>query len=65
MNCWEFMKCGPVTYQNCPAYPDNGLDCWKVTGTKCAGGTIEKATKAEKIMHCNRCDFYRQHAHKF
>ncbi len=65
MNCWDFMKCGQTTFQACPAYPDKGLDCWKVTGTKCAKGTIEKATAAEKIVHCRDCNFYKTYAHKY
>ena len=65
MNCWEFMKCKESTFSVCPAYPDKGLDCWKVTGTNCAKGAIEKATAAEKIAHCRNCDFYKTYAHKF
>lgn len=65
MECWNFMKCGMIVYKNCPAYPDYGLDCWKVTGTKCNGGTMEKATKAEKIEFCKKCDFYKTYAHRY
>ncbi|MCK5018081.1 MAG: hypothetical protein KAS32_13575 [Candidatus Peribacteraceae bacterium] len=63
MNCWEFLKCG--VEETCPAHPSFGLDCWKVTGTKCDGGKVEKLDKAEKINHCQTCDFYKQHANKF
>lgn len=48
----------------CPAYPDRGEDCWKITGTKCGKGLMEKKTLAEKISHCRTCDFFRLHAHK-
>ncbi len=65
MNCWEFKKCAPATYQTCPAHPDKGLDCWKITGTKCDQGKLEMATLAEKVSHCRKCDFYIQYAHKF
>lgn len=65
MNCWEFKNCAPVTYQSCPAYPKKGLDCWKITGTKCAQGRVEMATIAEKILHCRTCDFYVKFANKF
>ncbi len=65
MNCWEFKKCSDETYRTCPAYPDRGLDCWKVTGTKCEMGKYIKATAAEKISYCRSCDFYSRFAHKF
>ena len=65
MNCWEAMECLEETHRSCPAYPDKGLDCWKVTGTKCAQGTIVKATALEKIAHCRSCNFYQSYAHKF
>lgn len=65
MNCWEFMQCQESTYRTCPAYPNKGLDCWKVTGTKCAQGTIVKASALEKIGHCHGCKYYQTYAHKF
>jgi hypothetical protein len=65
MNCWEFRKCPERTFQSCPAYPDRGLDCWKITGTKCNMGTIEKATINEKIEFCRTCSFYNEYAHKY
>lgn len=65
MNCWEFMKCPDKTFQTCPAYPDKGLDCWKVTGTRCAQGKFVKATNKEKVEHCRSCAFYEAHAHKY
>jgi len=65
MNCWEFKNCAPATYQACPAYPGKGLDCWKITGTKCDQGKMEMATLMEKVNHCRKCDFYVKFAHKF
>lgn len=65
MNCWDFINCGVLVYKDCPAYPNSGLDCWKITGTKCDGGSIVKATKAEKIEFCKRCSFYQKYAHKY
>ncbi len=65
MNCWEFMKCPEETREACPAYPDKGLDCWKVTGTRCAKGTIQKASALEKVGYCRNCAFYQQFANKF
>jgi len=65
MDCWTFMKCPEKTYKTCPAYPDKGLDCWKITGTKCDQGMHKKETVSEKIAHCRTCEFYIQFAHKF
>jgi hypothetical protein len=65
MNCWDYLKCPVQTYKICPAYPDKGLDCWKVTGTKCDKGRHVTKSVAEKIAHCRTCDFYEQYAHKF
>lgn len=65
MNCWEFKNCPETTHLSCSAYPGRGQDCWKVTGTKCERGTLEKATYLEKIAHCRTCEFYRQYANKF
>ena len=45
--------------------PDKGMDCWKVTGTKCNLGLLEKATLHEKIECCRSCDFYKAYANKF
>jgi hypothetical protein len=65
MDCWEFKHCAPVVRDTCPAHPDRGRVCWKVTGTKCDGGVVEKASLAEKIDFCRRCAFYQTHAQKF
>ena len=61
---WEFMKCS-TAIQECPAYPERGRECWKVTGTKCNGGKLEMASKSEKIMFCSKCNFYRVYAQKY
>jgi methyl-accepting chemotaxis protein len=64
MNCWEFQKCKEELKNICPAYPDKGKDCWKVTGTMCKG--IQQGTKEKKIHQCNMCNYYKSgHAHKF
>ncbi len=64
MNCWEIMKCSEEARNNCPAYPDKGLDCWKITGTQCSGGKYKKASLLEKIIHCRQCEFYEKYASK-
>lgn len=37
MDCWEFKNCPEDRRVTCPTYPDNRLDCWRVTGTMCGG----------------------------
>ena len=64
MNCWEFMQCPQGTFESCTAYPNRGLDCWKVTGNKCGKGQQEMGSIGEKILFCRQCDFYKQHANK-
>ena len=65
MNCWELTKCAPEVRKDCPAHPDRGDSCWKVTGTMCGGGLVRKATLAEKIVFCRSCAFFRKHVEKF
>jgi len=66
MNCWEVCKCPDETREKCPSYPSRGLDCWKVTGTKCEQGKFEKASLEEKVKHCRaNCEFFKSYAHRF
>jgi hypothetical protein len=61
-NCWDFENCPSEVREKCPAYPDKGKECWKVTGTKCAHGKYEKASLSEKIIYCrNECAFYKKY----
>lgn len=54
------MDCPEEVCRVCPAHPDHGRECWKVTGTKCAGGKFIKSSAEEKILHCrNECGFYK------
>ena len=64
MNCWEFMECQKDIFEDCPAYPNRGLDCWKVTGTKCGQGKHEMPSLQEKIQYCRRCAFYVESTYK-
>jgi hypothetical protein len=34
INCREFRHCSEKTFTSCPAYPNNGLNCCKITGAK-------------------------------
>jgi hypothetical protein len=61
-SCWEYRGCPEEVRLRCPAYPDMGRECWKVTGTRCDRGRTEKRSAAEKILHCrSHCEFYRTH----
>jgi hypothetical protein len=61
-NCWEFNSCPDNFCDSCPAYPDHGKECWKLTGTKCARGQYETTSLAEKIIYCrNECAFYKKY----
>jgi len=64
MNCWEFKKCGREAggakekeLGRCPAYPNDGKVCARVTGTLC-GGKVQ-GTFASKVVNCMACDFYK------
>ncbi len=64
-NCWEIKKCGRTPGGNkaaelgvCPAYPDNGKNCWNVAGTFC-GGKVQ-GTAAEKRGGCLTCNFFKE-----
>ena len=63
-NCWEVKKCGreaggrnAATLGVCPAYPDHGHQCARVTATLC-GGTVQ-GSFATKLAACMECEFYR------
>lgn len=54
-NCWDVLACGRQGV--CPAYPDNGRNCFAVTSTLCGGE--EQGSYQEKINKCRRaCGFY-------
>ncbi len=57
MNCWEFKHCGKDKTGDCPAYPKNGTDCWRVAGTMC-GGKVQ-GSFAQKLANCMECDYYK------
>ena len=64
-NCWEVMECGMEVCMTCPAYPDHGRECWKVTGTLCDHGRLRKTDLSEKIIHCrSNCEYYRKYIKK-
>ncbi len=54
--CWEIKNCPEGRRNGCPAYPDNGSDCWMVTGTRCGGE--EQGTYQDKMGNCRKCDTY-------
>ncbi len=55
--CWDVKECPEDRRAICPAYPDNGSDCWMVTGTQCGGE--EQGTYREKMVSCRQCDTYK------
>lgn len=55
MNCWEFKKCGRE--KSCPAYPDYGRQCARVTRSLYVG--LGHGIFAIKLAGCLHCDFHR------
>jgi len=64
MNCWEVIKCSEKSRKSCPAYPDRGSDCWKITGCMCKGGTMQMTTLTDKLKFCKECVFYKEYSVK-
>ena len=64
MNCWEYKDCPPEIHRFCPAYPDNGHECWKIPGTKSADGEVLLFRLHDKIERCFACDFYVHYGHE-
>lgn len=59
--CWQMKNCPSERKNACPAFPDFGDTCWKVTGTKCGGAT--QGAYQDKIANCRNCDVY--HAYSY
>jgi hypothetical protein len=64
MNCWEVKKCGREQggarveeLGVCPAWPDHGRHCARVTGTLCAGRV--QGEFSAKLDNCQKCEVYR------
>jgi hypothetical protein len=62
--CWEYQKCGregsgikALELGTCPAYPDDGRNCWRVAGTMCEGKV--QGTEAQKRDNCENCNWYK------
>jgi hypothetical protein len=63
-NCWEVINCSYDVRSKCPAQPDMGRECWKVTGTlcKCSSRKGDNKSLAEKIVICrNECAYYQSY----
>jgi len=54
--CWSIMDCPPERQVQCPAFPDNGRNCWNIDCTWCDGQMQGKA--AEKKTKCTQCRVY-------
>jgi methyl-accepting chemotaxis protein len=56
-NCWEVLKCGREA--DCPAYPNQGTECFAVTATICRGE--RQGAYEAKIEQCRqKCTFYKK-----
>ena len=51
--CWDIHNCPPERQMQCPAFPNNGQNCWQVDYTWCDGQMQGKA--AEKQEMCAAC----------
>ena len=66
MTCWEYNNCPKERYESCPSYPDNGRDCWTVTGKKYNCGKSEAASFFEKLYFCkSNCNFFKTYINRF
>ena len=66
MTCWKYNNCPKDKYEECPAYPDNGRDCWSVTEKKYDKGKSEASSILEKLYLCkNNCNFFKTYLHSF
>jgi len=54
--CWEVKNCPTDRRNSCPAFPNDGQECWAVTGTLCGGK--EQGTYQEKMANCRQCNVY-------
>ena len=51
--CWSIKNCPPERQVQCPAFPNNGRNCWEVDYTWCDGQMQGKAK--EKADECSNC----------
>ncbi|MBF0384258.1 MAG: PAS domain-containing protein [Candidatus Omnitrophica bacterium] len=52
-SCWDIVNCPPERQVQCPAFPNNGVNCWEIDYTWCDGQMQGKAN--EKRHKCNKC----------
>jgi len=64
VNCWEYKNCPEEVFSICPAYPNSGSVCYRITGVKCLEGNAECASVDEQVAYCGRCNFYAQIARR-
>jgi len=55
-DCWTIKKCPKERRDICPAYPDNGQSCWKVSHTMCGG--FQQGSARDKKEKCHECQFF-------
>lgn len=52
-HCWDIISCPPERQVQCPAFPNNGRNCWEIDHTLCNGRMQGDAT--EKAETCSSC----------
>ena len=57
--CWEIKNCPEDRKLTCPAHPEYGDTCWKVTGTLCGGE--KQGSYAKKMARCLQCEVHKTH----
>jgi len=57
-NCWDIMDCPPERQVQCPAFPNNGSNCWEIDYTWCDGQMQGRAEdkKSDKCVFCIACN---------
>jgi len=53
VSCWLLKKCHQ---KDCPAFGNQWVRCWKVSGTKCHGE--DPINNVEKMNYCEKCQVY-------
>lgn len=55
--CWDILNCPAERQVQCPAFPNDGINCWEVDYTWCDGQM--QGAAADKKVKCGKCPVYR------
>ncbi len=55
--CWDILDCPPERQVQCPAFPNNGRNCWEIDYTWCDGQMQGKAS--DKTKECKKCPVHK------